>query len=348
MENPAINMEAPTTGIYALPNELLIPVLMPFPTCSLLALTTVSHRFHDLILRILHHRLIHAASLPDHKLVLECFHPSNKLSAPYLLCDYLGTDGLSDDTEGEGSLYKDVKRTGRLGKLGGLYSHFRPVLPEENRLKVRRPHPAGDVPGHPNTSTWFPGPSQQAPTFLNQDLVSIDVHLESHELFSQLCTITNLVKIGPKRGLFLSCVDIGDETVRIFRDWLAERAKNNGKHISSKEPLHDLKKLDIQADDKSSASTIVQDDIEVEEHNKRMLWVDKYKNVGLRLRVVEKTDTANPILLRRDEDAPVSYVLQYEELVIRTTHLLLNVEKSLFQEKQHSGKAIVFGSFFDS
>jgi len=342
-----INMEAQTIGIYALPNELLMPILMPFPTHSLLALTTVSHRFHDLILRILHHRLIHAASLPDHKLVLECFHPSNKLSAPYALCDYLGTDGLSDDTEGEGSLYNDVDKTGRLGKLAGLYSHFRPVLPEEDRLKVRRPHPAGDVPGHPNTSTWFPGPSQQVPASLDQDLVSIDVHLESHELFSQLCTITNLVKVGPKRGLFLSCVDIGDETIRIFRDWLAERAENNEKHSSSKEPLHDLKKLEIQADKNASTSTIP-DNTEVEECSKRMLWVDKSKNVGLRLRVVEKSYTANPILLRRDEDAPVSYVLQYEELVIRTTHLLLNVEKSLFQEKNHSGKAIVFGSFFDS
>lgn len=33
------------------------------------------------------------------------------------------------------------------------------------------------------------------------------------------------------------------------------------------------------------------------------------------------------------------------ELLIRTTHLLLMLEKSMLQEDNSSGKAVVFGSF---
>ena len=69
-----------------------------------------------------------------------------------------------------------------------------------------------------------------------------------------------------------------------------------------------------------------------------------------------------PVLVRKDEDPAVSYTLQYEgmflsfldfglviltivELVIKTTQLLLLVEQSIDQEVQHSGKAVVIGSW---
>lgn len=252
-------------------------MLAPFTTRTLLPLTAVSHRFHDLILRILQHRLIETASLRDHKLILEVYHPSSKLSTPYLLCDYLGTDGITNDTEGEDFLYKDVGKTGKLGKLFGLYSHFRPVQPGEDR-KAIRPHPAG---------SWLPGPSNGLSEEQDLEFVCQNVNLESHELFSQLCTVTNLVKVGPKRGLFLSYVNIGDDVTRIWRDWLAERATLW----------------------KSLSSGLVPED---EEYQKRLLWADKGKNVGLRFRVFEKADTPIPILLAHDEDPPVSYTLQYE------------------------------------
>jgi len=41
----------------------------------------------------------------------------------------------------------------------------------------------------------------------------------------------------------------------------------------------------------------------------------------------------------------VSYEIEYQELVIRTAHLLLTLEKSDNQEENHSGKAVVFGTF---
>ncbi|TKA57845.1 hypothetical protein B0A49_10607, partial [Cryomyces minteri] len=55
----------------------------------------------------------------------------------------------------------------------------------------------------------------------------------------------------------------------------------------------------------------------------------------------------NPILFQSDDEVAVSYSIEYEELLIRTTHLLLKVEKSLLQEHNHSGKAVVFGSFLE-
>jgi len=136
-----------------------------------------------------------------------------------------------------------------------------------------------------------------------------DIHLESHELFSQLCTIANLVKVGPKRGLFLSCVNVGEGILRVWRDWLAQRAK------------------------------------EGQEKESEVLWADSKKTVGLRLRVVERETAPPHPPLRTGEDPPVSYTLQYEELVIKTTQLLLMVEQSIDQEVNHSGKAIVIGSW---
>jgi len=316
------NMVIEPTGIALLPNEILISILSPFSTLDLLPLTAICHRFYDAVLRIVHKRLVRAASLKDHTLILECFHPSTKLSTPYLLCDYLGTDFLSKTADGVGDLYKGVGKTGRLGVLSGLYSHFRPVQPEEDR-KPRRRHPAGDVPGYLNASTWFPGPSNGPSEKQDEPYVCQNISLESHELFSQLCTITNLVKVGPKRGLFVSCVNIGEGVTRVWRDWLAERA--------------------MSAD--AAGKVAGKDGPKNGKDKNRLLWADAENNVGLGLRVFERDDVPAPVFVRSDEDAPVSYTIQYEELVIRTSRLLLMVEQALDQEVNHSGKAIVIASW---
>ena len=97
-------------------------------------------------------------------------------------------------------------------------------------------------------------------------------------LFSQLCTIANLVKFGPKRGLYLSRVNVGEGILRVWRDWLAERAKAG----------------DSEGDESE------------------VLWADSKKTVGLRLRVVEReaVDAGPP--LRTGEDPNVSYTLFHE------------------------------------
>lgn len=281
-----------TVGIGSLPNEILINILSLFPTRSLLSLTTTSHRIYDVILSIIHRRLFAAASMADHQLVLECYHPSAKFTTPYYNCEYLGTDPLKEEVcEGE---------CGSLGQLRGLYSHFRPVQPEGDR-KVWTPRPTGG---------WLQATLSE---MVNQKegLVCQDVDLESYELFCQLQSVVNVVRPGPKAGYFSSSTKISEGLVRVWRDWLAERSQ----------------KL-------FSASS--------EEHNKRLLWSSVKEDIGIRLRVVERQDLRPPLLQGRgDEDPQVGYTLQYEELVVRSSQLLLRLETSLERERNHEGKAIV-------
>ena len=267
----------------------------------MLPLTAVSHRFHSLILRILHHRLLVAAALKDHKLILECYHPSSKYSEPYLGCEYVGTDGLSDSTEGQGSFYHDVGNTGQLGKLSGLYSYFRPFRMDVEDKRPRR-HPAGDVPGHPGTSTSFPSrASDDGPK--HEDLVSHNVTLEAHELFSQLCGCVNLVKVGPRRGLFLSCVSVGEGVIRIWREWLQEMSRH---------ALSSSQGGIVEPSRKPRSNGSAQDGIEADSGEERTLWIDK-GNVGLKVVVTErKWRRDQPILIGPDEDVAVSYAIGFE------------------------------------
>ncbi|KAE8309414.1 hypothetical protein BDV41DRAFT_567367 [Aspergillus transmontanensis] len=90
--------------LYSLPNEVFVQILCLLPTHSLLPLTTVSHRFYALILRILHYRILVSVSLNKYNLMLDCLNPSSYTTEPHVFCKYLGTDGLSSQYEGKGSL----------------------------------------------------------------------------------------------------------------------------------------------------------------------------------------------------------------------------------------------------
>ena len=114
----------------------------------------------------------------------------------------------------------------------------------------------------------------------NRALVTHNINLDIDEPFSQLCVVTNLVKLGPRRGVFLSFVGVSDGLARVKRDWLASMAQ-----------------IDAEKDPEA-----------------RTLWLDGGKSVGLRVRVQENSwrRTTRPVLLHRDEDPAVSYTLQYE------------------------------------
>ncbi|CAN8101831.1 unnamed protein product [Discula destructiva] len=271
--------------IENLPSEILIQVLSPLSTLQLLPIARISRRFRDLTLRMIHTRLTEAARLSDHELILECYHPSVKISTPYLHCDYLGTDGLERYSEDEGKQLA-------LGQMHALYSRFRPVVQEENR-RGRARHPAA---------------SGSAKAVEDDRTASVSVHLDDGEMFSQLCAVTNLVKLGPRRGLFLSHVNVNDGVVRVFRRWLAANAAGVGE--DAEDPI---------------------------------LWTDRHQNVGIRFRVQEEsTDARRPTLWTDDDDPPVSYNLVYEELLVRTSTLLLEVEKSDDQEVSSTDIGFVF------
>lgn len=144
------------------------------------------------------------------------------------------------------------------------------------------------------------------------DTATVTVDLDDGEMFSQLCTVTNMVKNSSRRGLFLSHVNINDGVVRVFRRWLRQCHKG------------ELKEQD------------------------QILWTDRQKNVGLRFKVRENVGARpGPAIWTQadeDEDLPVSYELEYQEVLVRTGQLLLKVEKAEDQEVHNTGKAIVIAS----
>ncbi|KAH9908461.1 hypothetical protein F4778DRAFT_776759 [Xylariomycetidae sp. FL2044] len=275
--------------IDSLPNELLIQSLSSFSTLSLLPLAAVCRRWRAVVGRLHYARLVEATRLEKSRqeLLLECYHPSNKISTPSLYCEYLGTDGLSE-----------ASKEADISTLKSLYTRFRPYLGEENRRPRARWPTAGVI--------------QEIEEPLDE-IPSHDVHLGSGEQFSQLCTLVNLVKNGPRRGLFLSIAPVGDGVIRIWRDWLDRAAREQQRESLSS--------------DESS-----------------ILWTDLSKDVGLKFRVIEDQRFRAPILVGPNDDPPVSYKLEYQELIVRTNVLYMGLEVSEAHQVQHTGKAIVIAA----
>jgi hypothetical protein len=235
-------------------------------------------------------------------MMLECYHPVEKLYTPYLYCDHLYTDSL-DGLEAASD--SDTDSASSLCGLRDVYSHFRPLEPNETRRE--RTRTGGRYPwrgrrrgsssaGHGRENGTLPQPPH------------IDIYLDIGELFSQLCTTTNIVRVGPRPGLFLSHVNVSDDVVRVWRDWLAEQAAIG------------------QAEGEGA-----------------VLWVDSTRDIGLKFRVAEKDiQDEHPVLVANDEELPVAYRLTFEELLVRTGRLLLMLEKGEAQEATPGeGKALV-------
>ncbi|KAI0970634.1 F-box domain-containing protein, variant [Xylaria arbuscula] len=277
----------------SLPNELILNALDALPTRSLLPLAAVSHRFRGLVGRLHYYRLVEATALQGRELILECYHPSDRVSTPSLFCKYFSTDGLSE--AGEDADLEDLNQ---------LYSRFKLYLGDENQRPRSR---------WPTTRVI-----ERIEEPLAEKVPSYDVNLEAGDLFTQLCTVTNLVKVGPKKGLFLSIDNIHDGVIRVWRDWLREQAAR-----STTEQQQQAGHLDDSS----------------------ILWVDAAKNVGVRFRVLLKEEGQAPHLLSRDEDPAVSYTLQYQELIVRTNKLQLTLETSEAQQVAHAGKAIIIASY---
>jgi hypothetical protein len=271
-----------------------------------------------------------------------------KLFEPPYFCTYHGTAGLSlYETEAE----DEANIGARLGRMRWMYSRFRPhqrELEQGGRRVLPRP---GDVRG----SRTFPGTAKEN---YQGETVKQTLSLEAHELFTQLVAQTNLVKIGPRHGLFTCFVDVEEGVLRVWKDWLADTASKGRKEreVTLAGPAEEVGK------GKETAREASEETLDLEDS--RILWVSPSKNSGIRFNVKEKKfrrDT--PILIRADEDMPVTYEIEYDgmsskdscislrilipctELLIRTSHLLFALEKSLVQEDNSSGKAVVFGSF---
>lgn len=210
---------------------------------------------------------------------MECFHPSAAAFTPNFHVDNLGT-GTCDQIEKHVDTVLSVGRTDILGKLRGFYSHFRPILREEDH--VFRKLCAG---------SWGYDASYCL-SEVQTEYVCQNIRLESHELFCQLCILISIVKeeLGPR--VASNNVDIGGGTIRVWRDWLAKKCRSV----------------------KFNTFTFAQNSSEMayEDPGRRLLWVDPGENLGLRVQVIERENSPALMLVNPGHEGPVSYTLQYE------------------------------------
>jgi hypothetical protein len=341
--------------LFDLPNELILQALVILPTTALLPVGGVCRRFHALVVRLLQTRLYHAANLPDHTLLIECYHPSRRLTEPPLYCTYIGSPGLDREVPHEQSkANRETSHVGRLKELHSLYSVFTP----HRRVVLNRPHPAGDIPGsrtHPSSSQALASNNVSTET----EAVKQTFSLEGHELFTQICAHANIVRVGPRNGLFRSFVKVEDGVIRVWREWLNRMARNTEEALATSKVSEPYLLTTNKGKEPCSSKTGT---LAIEEDT-RILWVDVKKNVGLRVKITEKKwQRVVPVLIHADEEISVSYEIEYQgkcsilglrscanrcslELLIRTAHLVLMMERSLNQQENHSGKAVVFGAF---
>ncbi|KAL7928541.1 hypothetical protein V8C35DRAFT_230986 [Trichoderma chlorosporum] len=316
-------MTTADSPIKNLPNELLSNVLAELSTKELLVVVPVSHRFCSLATRILHRRLVSTTSLPGNEVILECYHPSAKISTPYLACRYLGTASCDGPSINE--------QNPSFAHLRKMYSCFRPVIMEENRRKrFRYGWSVQTLAG----STQL----QIAAEDIIDETAHQEVFLDEGERFSQLCTVTNVVTHGAKPGIFTRHVNISEGVIRVFRDWLASmlsrqsaRRPGASASLSASSSSHSSAAAGASIAD---ASTFSSDD-------SRILWVDTAKDIGLRFKVTPGPETQGTIF---EDEPPVFYNLIYEELIIRTSTLLLAVEEAAVKYVSHSGKDIIIAS----
>ncbi|CAI7661397.1 unnamed protein product [Penicillium glandicola] len=344
-----MNSANPALTLDSLPNEVFVQILSDFSTRALLPLTSVNHRFHALVLRILHYRLLLSTPLKEYKLLLECFHPTSRLTEPHVFCKYLGTDGLNERHDGTGSLYENVDIAHQLGRVTGLYSRFRP---EVNKDEEKRRGTGGSGFGFSLGRMLL---LSELVGFIRADMnggqegkrdddaVIREVNLDEHEDFSQLCVVVNLVQVKPGTSLLLSALTIEDGFVRLWREWLHEQS----------ERMRETTETSCEEGAETAGVTLDGD----------ILWVDMRRTVGLKMRVQPKAwDPSLPIVVHRDDrndDSWVGYEVILQggllllwrgssidliELHIRSTRLLLAVEQSKEEQKIHQTNAIVIGT----
>ena len=192
-----------------------------------------------------------------------------------------------------------------------MYSSFRPHRREleAGERRVKR-HPAGDVPG----SRTHPSSSAAGRRLDNDELVRQILSLDGEEWFTQLCAMTNLVKVGPRNGLFSCFVEVEEGVVRVWKKWLSEMAGREGVTNSGARDNNALI-IEEKTGRSGEGKEVAQDlsGIAGDLNDDNILWVNSARNTGLRFKVREKKFRCDtPILMYANEDTPVSYEIEYD------------------------------------
>lgn len=231
-------------------------------------------------------------------------------TTPKVYCNSLATDGLQE-------LISDVHDRGaQVGqhflRAEELFSRFKPMNKEPDWINLRRPHPAGDVPG----SRTYVSPEVAAATFaLLSDpgtAVTRIVNVDSDELFSQLSTHGYLGKREPFRGLLGSIANVCDGTIRVWRGWLSKQCQTKRWTDGESIAIHHNggSPYEIRREGSGSAAAIVHP-----RKDPSILWVNNTRGdqVGLKMKVKEQLmQPHNPVLFASDIDNPVSYLVEIE------------------------------------
>lgn len=227
---------------------------------------------------------------------------------------------------------------GYLGKLGALYSSFRPEYPDvEGTMPMRRIAGAtpvlaqtsavdgGDgsiVSNDPNSATA--AQSATTPIYKNTGdggarKIMYTINLDEGELFGQFCVYAQLVSGWRRRGIFDAAVNVvepGQGTIRIWRQWLVERCRVAFERQKADEAAQGVFGAGTPGQILTRSNTFkcptVQSDPDI-------IWTDYRKNVGLRVEVRHR----NPAAYYRTEAELDEDALSCD-LIIQGTYLLLS------------------------
>ncbi|KLJ05728.1 hypothetical protein EMPG_10818 [Blastomyces silverae] len=328
--------------LLSLPNELIQLILDLFPIRSLLPLTLVCHRIHDIIARLIHSRLnaLVSAIEPDN-IFLECYHPVCKPVGRYLKCAHMHTDVLTngarphrnDITQNDWHHRQfdssEFSSVGYLGRLKESYTHFHPLChtgPWINTNMHTAPPPRYIPVGSLS--------SEQSDSML----IRGSIFLDENELFSQLITG---VWLG-RQNRQISLLDGG--VLRLWRQWLGDmdrRGKFEGQMASrgpakgcgsGGESYYTLKVGSGNSDGESPVYPL-------EDHS--VVWLGE-KRAGLKFRACQQRRTEGLLFAddsgsdevdegdNDDGNNPVCYDVEIEELLVQTTALLLAADKGFW------------------
>lgn len=102
----------------------------------------------------------------------------------------------------------------------------------------------------------------------------------------------------------MSCVNVAEGVMRIWREWLGKMAENA--------PSSSLKDSGTRTVTEGGRDT-AWNGIDGKIGEEQMLWIDGRKNVGIKVTIQERRWRRDqPILIRRDEEVIVSYTIEFE------------------------------------
>ncbi|KAF8421567.1 hypothetical protein BGX38DRAFT_1279992 [Terfezia claveryi] len=287
--------------LSSLPNELLTHILSYLPSLALLRLLPLSLRIQVLTIHLLHRRINTALALENHYLTFECYPPGERVATPVLHCTYLGTCRRSDAPlpPATSSTFTSAtaSTTPNSIPIGSLYCHF--------RFKHALP--------------FIPTPSLIPTTTLPFFSAAFTTPLTVH---------SSLVRAESSR-LLTSAIEVFDKTIYVPHTWLMRAAERTVELFGASEAplMHD-----------TDESVNIVDDTGVWDKD-RILWFGDHGLAGLKLRVTgrenlrqgQQQSLSTPVHTKPD----VTYTLKYEQLMVKTVHLLVMLEKSREERLLH-------------